>query len=137
MIKVFTVGVYDLLHRGHVELFRRAKELGDMLIVAVQDSSEVLNYKPNAALINTTEDRVYMVNAIKYVDQAIIYTSVDKIIKEIEFDIFVTGPDQIHEGFQKAIFWCKEHGKRHIVLSRTEGVSSTDIKKIVNNKSNA
>lgn len=126
--KVLTVGVYDLLHKGHVELYRRAKGLGDYLIVAVQDSDYILKYKPNAKILNSTEDRKYMIKSIRYVDEVITYTDVDKIVEEIEFDIFVTGPDQCHSGFQRAIKWCEEHGKEHIVLGRTDGVSSSELK---------
>ena len=131
--RVMTVGVYDLLHKGHVELYRRAKGLGDYLIVAVQDSDFILKYKPNAKVLNSTEDRKYMIKSIRYVDEVITYTDVDKIVKEVDFDVFVTGPDQCHAGFQRAIEWCEEHGKEHIVLGRTGGVSSSELKaKIVN-----
>ena len=126
--KVLTVGVYDLLHKGHVELYRRAKGLGDYLIVAAQDSDFILKYKPNAKVLNSTEDRKYMIKAIRYVDEVITYTDVDKIVQEVDFDVFVTGPDQIHSGFQRAIQWCEEHGKEHIVLARTDGVSSSELK---------
>lgn len=126
--KVLTVGVYDLLHKGHVELFRRAKGLGDYLIVAAQDSDFILKYKPKAQVMNSTEDRKYMIKSIRYVDEVITYTDVDKIVQNVNFDIFVTGPDQCHAGFQKAIKWCEEHGKEHIVLGRTDGVSSSDLK---------
>lgn len=126
--KVLTVGVYDLIHKGHVELFRRAKGLGDYLIVAAQDSDFILKYKPNAKVLNSTEDRKYMIKSIRYVDEVITYTDVDKIVEEVVFDIFVTGPDQCHSGFQKAITWCEEHGKDHIVLARTDGVSSSELK---------
>lgn len=126
--KVLTVGVYDLLHRGHVELYRRAKGLGDYLIVAAQDSDFILKYKPQAKVMNSTEDRKYMIKSIRYVDEVITYTDVDKIVQEVDFDVFVTGPDQIHAGFQRAIQWCEEHGKEHIVLGRTDGVSSSELK---------
>jgi len=126
--KVLTVGVYDLLHKGHVELYRRAKGLGDYLIVAAQDSDFILKYKPTAKVLNSTEDRKYMIKAIRYVDEVITYTDVDKIVQEVDFDIFVTGPDQCHEGFQRAIRWCEEHGKEHIILARTDGVSSSELK---------
>ena len=66
MKKVLTVGVYDLLHIGHVELFRKAKALGDYLIVAVQDSDVVLKFKPEAKMVYSTEERCYMVRAIRY-----------------------------------------------------------------------
>jgi glycerol-3-phosphate cytidylyltransferase len=126
--KVLTVGVYDLLHKGHVELYRRAKGLGDYLIVAAQDSDFIIKYKPTAKVLNSTEDRKYMIKAIRYVDEVITYTDVDKIVQEVDFDVFVTGPDQCHEGFQRAIQWCEEHGKEHIVLGRTDGVSSSELK---------
>lgn len=126
--KVLTVGVYDLLHKGHVELYRRAKGLGDYLIVAAQDSDFILKYKPTAKVLNSTEDRKYMIKAIRYVDEVITYTDVDKIVQEVDFDVFVTGPDQCHPGFQRAIQWCEEHGKEHIVLGRTDGVSSSELK---------
>lgn len=126
--KVLTVGVYDLIHKGHVELYRRARGLGDYLIVAVQDGDEILKYKPQAKVMNSTEDRMYMVKSIRYVDEVIVYRGVDDIVKEVDFDIFVTGPDQIHAGFQAAIQWCESHGREHIVLGRTEGVSSSELK---------
>lgn len=126
--RVLTVGVYDLLHKGHVELYRRAKGLGDCLIVAVQDSDFIIKYKPNAKVVNSTEDRKYMIKSIRYVDEVITYTDVDKIVKEVDFDVFVTGPDQCHAGFQRAICWCESHGREHIVLGRTDGVSSSDLK---------
>ena len=126
--KILTVGVYDLLHKGHVELFRRAKGLGDYLIVAAQDSDFILKYKPTAKVLNSTEDRKYMIKSIRYVDEVITYTDVDKIVQIVDFDVFVTGPDQCHAGFQRAIQWCEEHGHEHIVLGRTDGVSSSELK---------
>ena len=51
-----------------------------------------------------------------------------QIVKEVDFDVFVTGPDQTHEGFRRAIQWCEDHGKEHIVLGRTDGVSSSELK---------
>lgn len=127
-VKILTVGVYDMLHKGHIELFRRAKSLGDYLIVAVQDEEAVLKYKPNTNIVNSTEDRVYMVNSIRYVDETTIYKDVDDFVKEVDFDVFVSGPDQCHAGFQQAIQWCVENGKKHVVLSRTDGVSSSELK---------
>lgn len=132
--KILTVGVYDLLHRGHVELFRRAKGLGDYLIVAVQDSDFILKYKPSSKVINSTEDRKYMIKSIRYVDEVIIYTDVDKIVQSVNFDVFVTGPDQCHSGFKRAIQWCEEHGREHIVLGRTDGVSSSQLKAKIESK---
>ena len=120
--------VYNLLHKGHVELYRRAKGVGDYSIVAAQDSDYILKYKPNAKVLNSTDDRKYMIKSIRYVDEVITYTDVDEIIKNVDFDVFVTGSDQCHAGFQRAISWCEEHGKEHVVLARTDGVSSSELK---------
>ena len=130
MKKVLTVGVYDLIHIGHVNLFKNAKSLsgGGKLIVAVQDSDVVLKYKPQTTLVYSTEERMYMVKSIRYVDEVVVYQGVDDIVQSIDFDVFVTGPDQNHDGFQKAINWCLQNGKEHIVIPRTEGISSTWLK---------
>ena len=132
--KILTVGVYDLIHKGHVELFRRAKGLGDYLIVAVQDGDLILKFKPQAKVLNSTEDRMYMVKSIRYVDEVIGYGEVNDIVKDVDFDVFVTGPDQIHTGFQDAIRWCEENGKSHVVLARTDGVSSSELKEMIAKK---
>lgn len=134
MKTVLTFGVYDLLHIGHIQLFRRAKELGDKLVVAVQDESVILKYKPQAKMVYTTQERCFMVGAIKYVDEVVVYKDVDEDIKNIEFDVFAKGPDQIHAGFQRAVKWCEEHGKEVVVLPRTEGISSTMLREYENIK---
>jgi glycerol-3-phosphate cytidylyltransferase len=131
MKKILTVGVYDLLHIGHVEVFRRAKQYGDYLTVAVQDSEVILKYKPEAKMVYTTEERCYMVKSIRYVDNVVVYRDVSDIVKEVDFDVFVKGPDQVHEGFQKAVRWCEENGKEVVVLPRTEGVSSSWLKETI------
>ena len=125
MKKILTFGVYDMLHIGHMLLFKRAKELGDYLIVAVQDGECILKYKPGTEMIYSTDERLYMVSAIRYVDEVVTYKDVDVDIQNIDFDVFVKGPDQCHAGFQRAVKWCEEHGKEVVTLPRTEGISST------------
>ena len=129
MIKrVLTVGVYDFIHIGHVNLFCRAKGLGDLLIVAVQESDYVSKFKPSANLVYSTEERMYMAKAIRFVDGVVSYTTVDTIVKEVAFDILVAGPDQTHQGFQEAFEWCRKNGKQIVILPRTEGISSSWLK---------
>lgn len=125
MKRVLTFGVFDMLHIGHVLLFKRAKELGDYLIVALQDGDYVRKYKPGTEMVYSTEERAFMVCALKYVDEVVIYKDVDLDIQHVDFDIFVKGPDQNHVGFQRAVEWCRTHGKDVVVLPRTEGISST------------
>lgn len=131
MKKILTVGVYDLLHIGHIELFRKAKAMGDYLIVAVQDSAYVKKFKPEAQLVYSTEERCYMVRSIRYVDEVVVYDSVDKIVEEVDFDIFAKGPDQNHEGFMKAVTFCQEHGREVKTLPRTDGISSSELKELI------
>ncbi len=128
MKKIFTVGVYDLLHIGHIKLFEHAKQLGDHLIVAVQDADVVLRYKPNAKMVYSTNERIYMVRSIRYVDDVIVYRDVDTIVKEVDFDVFAVGPDQNHAGFQAAMQWCRDHGRKVVVIPRTDGISSTQLR---------
>lgn len=125
MKTVLTFGVYDMLHIGHINLFKRAKELGDRLIVAVQNGDIVKKYKPTAEIQYTTEERIFMVESIKYVDEVIVYEDVDKDIQNINFDIFAKGPDQMHDGFKRAEQWCIKHEKDVVVIPRTEDISST------------
>lgn len=134
MKKVLTVGVYDLLHLGHILLFKHAKERGDYLIVAVQESDYILKYKPNAEMVNTTEERMAMVASIRYVDEVVTYRDVDVDIKKIDFDVFAKGPDQKHSGFQRAVEWCENHGKEVVIIPRTEGISSSLLRDFIKNR---
>lgn len=130
--RVLTVGVFDVLHIGHILLFMHAKELGDELIVAVQDGDYILKYKPEAKMINTTDQRLFMVKSIRYVDDVVVYKDVDEDIQNIDFDVFAKGPDQNHAGFQRAVEWCKKHNKEVVVIPRTDGISSTIIRSHLN-----
>lgn len=120
-----------MFHYGHKELFRRAKECANngggvsKLIVAVQDGNSILKYKPNAKIIYTTKERIEMVEQCRYVDQVVIYTDVDKIVKEFDFDIFIVGSDQIHDGFLRAEKYCLQHGRKIFRLPRTMGISTS------------
>lgn len=125
MKRVLTFGVYDMLHIGHMLLFQRAKALGDHLIVAVQDGEFIQKYKPGTEMVYTTDERLYMVGSVRYVDEAVVYRDVDVDIQHIDFDVFAVGQDQNHAGFQRAMQWCRDNGKEVVVIPRTEGISST------------
>ena len=73
MKKIFTFGVFDYFHLGHLRLFKQAREHGDYLTVAVQDDECVKIYKPVQKLLYTTEERVELVQAIRFVDSVVIY----------------------------------------------------------------
>lgn len=128
MKKILTVGVFDMLHIGHVLLFKKARELGDYLIVAVQEDDCILKYKPGTKMVYTTAERMFMVGALRYVDEVVTYRDVDTDIQGLDFDVFAKGPDQSHAGFQRAEAWCWAHGKEVVVIPRTENISSTLLK---------
>ena len=130
MKKVLTVGVFDLLHWGHFELFRRAKELvgpEGKLVVAVQRDDWVTKFK-DVKLVYDFDRRVKMISALRYVDEVVPYTSIDESIKAIDFNCFVMGPDQKHAGFQRAKEWCLANGKEVTILGRTKGISSSQLR---------
>ena len=127
---VLTVGVFDLLHWGHFELFRRAKELageGGRLVVAVQRDDYVTKFK-DVKLVYTWEQRARMIAALRYVDEVVPYTAVDETIKTLDFTCFAVGADQSHAGLQRAKDWCVANGREVVVLERTAGVSSSQIR---------
>lgn len=129
MIKVLTFGVFDYFHYGHLKLFERCKQFGDYLIVAVQNGNEIHKTKPEAKVLYSTEQRIEMVSAIKFVDWVVEYIQVDEDIKNIDFDVFVVGGDQSHQGFKNAIEYCNKIGKKVVYLERTPSICSSDIKK--------
>jgi len=133
MKKVLTVGVFDMCHYGHFVLFERCKALGEYLIVAVQDTESILKYKPDSVVVYNIDQRQYVVRNIKFVDECIVYQDVDKIVEKVDFDVFAVGEDQKHEGFQRAINYCRAHNKEVVVLSRTKNVSSSELKNKIEN----
>ena len=132
MKTILTFGVYDMLHIGHILLFKHIKELFPdeecRLIVAVQDGDYILKYKPGTEMVYSTEERLFMVSSVRFVDEAVVYRDVDVDIRNIDFDVFAKGPDQVHAGFQRAVKWCEENGKEVVVVPRTEGISSTALR---------
>lgn len=125
MKKVITYGTYDLLHQGHVNLLRRAKELGDYLIVGVtSDSFDRGRGKLNVR--NNVLERVEGVKATGYADEIVIEDYLGQKIDDIQkydVDIFAIGSDW--EGkFDYLNEYCKV-----VYLPRTEGVSSTMLRK--------
>lgn len=129
MKTILTFGVYDMLHIGHILLFKHIKELFPgqecKLIVAVQDGDSILKYKPGTKMVYSTEERMFMVSAVRWVDEVVTYDDVDIDIQKMDFDVFAKGPDQQHVGFQKAVAWCEANGKRVVTIPRTEGISSS------------
>ena len=121
MKKVITYGTYDLLHQGHINLLRRAKELGDYLIVGVtSDSFDKGRGKLNVR--NNVLERVEAVKATGYADEIVIEDYVGQKIDDIQkynVDIFAIGSD-----WEGKFDYLNEFTKV-VYLPRTEGISST------------
>ena len=95
MKKVITYGTFDLLHAGHINLLRRAKELGDYLIVVVSTDEFNWNEKQKKCYF-TYEERKKLVEAVRYVDLVIPENSWDQKISDVQeyhVDTFVMGDD--------------------------------------------
>lgn len=121
MKKVITYGTYDLLHQGHINLLRRAKELGDYLIVGVtSDSFDRGRGKLNVR--NNVLERVEAVKATGFADEVIIEDYIGQKIDDIQkydIDIFAIGSD-----WEGSFDYLNEFAKV-VYLPRTEGISST------------
>ncbi len=123
MKKILTYGTYDLLHRGHVNLLRRAREMGDHLTVGL--SSDGFNALKKKKAFYSYEERKLVLEAVRYVDLVIPEHTWDQKEADIAahgIDLFVMGDDW--EG-------KFDHLKKHcevVYLTRTGGVSTTQIK---------
>lgn len=123
MKKVITYGTYDLLHAGHINLLRRAKALGDYLVVAL--STDEFNAGKHKSAYHSYEDRKLILEAIRYVDEVIPETTWEQKVSDVvdnQIDIFVMGND-----WEGQFDFLKEHCEV-VYLPRTEGISTTKIK---------
>ena len=134
MKRILTFGVFDMLHLGHVVLFKRlydyvnAQKEGGWVIVAVQDTDYILKYKPESKIVYSLDEKLFMLGSIRFINEVVVYKNVDEDVKHIDFDILAVGPDQKHAGFQRAMQWARAHGKEVVIMPRTEGISSTELK---------
>ena len=129
MKRVLTYGTYDLLHYGHIRLLKRAKELGDYLIVAV--STDEFNATKGKKAYHDYATRKEMLEAIRYVDLVIPEKDWDQKISDVkkyEVDVVVMGSDwEGDKRFEILRDYCEV-----VYLDRTEGVSTTKIKQELN-----
>lgn len=129
MNKILTFGVYDYFHLGHLRLFKQCKEYADYLIVAVQNGEYIKKFKPDAKVMYSTEERVEMLEAIRIVDEVIVYDTVSvETLEKNDFDILALGEDHVGERFTIIENWCKYHNKKIVRLKRTPNICSSSIK---------
>ena len=126
MKRVITYGTFDLLHYGHINLLKRAKALGDYLIVAISDDSFNLNEKHKKCYFSY-EQRKALVESIRYVDLVIPEVSWGQKrsdMHEYHIDTFVMGDD-----WNGKFDFLQEEGVSVVYLPRTPEISSSQIKK--------
>ena len=125
MRRVITYGTFDLLHYGHINLLRRAKELGDYLIVVV--SSDEFNWKEkNKKCYFPYEQRKLLLESVRYVDLVIPENSWEQKVSdmhEYHIDVFVMGDD-----WKGKFDYLKDEGVEVVYLPRTPEISTTQIK---------
>ena len=124
MTRVMAVGIFDLLHAGHLHYVEQAKSLGEELVVVIAHDETVRKQKHEPV---TGQDlRRRMVEGLKPVDQAIIGNPpgvpIFEILKQIEPDLIALGYDQKHsvDAIRKGL---DQHGFEHVEVTRVEGLS--------------
>lgn len=123
----YTTGVFDMFHIGHLNILRRAKEQCDYLIVGVSTDELVRDYK-NKTPIVPFEERKAIVDAIKYVDEVVPQTSMDKFEawKKLHFNAIFHGDDWKGSTLYKKIEEkLSSVGVDMVFLPHTDGTSST------------
>jgi len=130
--KVITYGTFDLFHYGHLELLRRAKDLGDYLVVAISTDEFNWNEKQKECSYPFAH-RAAIVRSIRYVDEVIpesAWAQKRCDVINYEIDTFVIGSDWQNK-FDDLGDICEV-----IYLPRTDGISSTQVKSDIRNKPN-
>jgi cytidyltransferase-like protein len=131
MKKVFTVGVFDMFHLGHFKVLQAASRLGEYLIVGVHNDFSKCK---GVEYFYSLEERMEIVNNLKFVNEVVSYERIDIIIPQLNFNILAHGPDQNHEFFQNAFNYCNKHSIEIIEVPRTDGISSTILRGYLKDK---
>lgn len=123
----YTTGVFDMFHIGHLNVLRNAKDQCDYLIVGVSTDDLVKSYKHKTPII-PFEERLAIINSIKYVDQVVPQTSMDKFAawEQLRFDVIFHGDDwkgsDMYNEIEKKL---NDVGVDMVFLPHTQGTSST------------
>lgn len=129
----YTTGVFDMFHIGHLNILRRSKELCDYLIVGVSTDALVREYKYTTPII-PYEERVSIIESIRYVDQVVPQISMDKLKawEDLHFDVMFHGADwQNSNIYHKIIDDLKSVGVEVVFLPHTDGISSTLLSEVL------
>ncbi len=122
---VWTNGCFDILHRGHIELFKYAQSLGDRLVVGIDTDERVKASKGESRPFNSVEDRVAMLQVIKHIDEVVVFGSdkeLDMKVHLSEAEIMVVGAD-----YRNKNVIGSRHVKNVLFFNKVDGYSTTKI----------
>lgn len=122
---VWVNGCFDILHRGHIELFKYARSLGDHLVVGLDEDKRIKQSKGEARPINSLEDRIEMLRSIKYIDD-VVWFGTDC---ELETKILLSGADVMVVGsdYKNKKVIGSQHVKEVKFFDRMGDYSTTNI----------
>lgn len=130
----YTTGVFDLFHIGHLNILKKAKEQCEYLIVGVSTDENVISYKNKTPVI-PFEERIAIVEALKYVDKVVPQTNMDKFQawENLKFDVIFHGDDwkgsKMYEEIERKF---KSVGVEIVFFPYTKGTSSTLLGEVLN-----
>ena len=126
-MKIWVNGCFDILHRGHYELFNYAKSLGDTLVVGVDSDEKVAQDKGPNRPYNKLEDRVYALESLKAIDKVYVFDNKD----HLEWLVQITKPDILVVGsdWKGKEIVGGQHAKKIVYFDRIGDYSTTDILK--------
>lgn len=132
---VYVIGVFDLFHRGHLELLKNAKALGERLIVAINGDDMVAEYKRRPLF--SEADRLEIVKACRYVDEAFIVHGYDNkaFIERYQIDAIVHGNDWERDSYLRQIRvtdeYLQQQGAELVLVPYTAGISTSALIKTI------
>ncbi len=124
-MKIWVNGCFDILHRGHFELFNFAKSLGNILIVGIDSDEKIANDKGPNRPYNNLEDRVYALESLKAIDKVMVFDNREHLEWLVEItkpDIMVVGSD-----WKGKEIVGGNHAQEVIYFNRIGNYSTTDI----------
>ena len=125
---VFTNGVFDILHPGHIRYLRQARDLGDVLIVGLNGDASVRRNKGPDRPINSEDERAEILTALEPVDAVVIFDedTPDDIIKAVQPDVLVKGADWAEDAIVGRDT-VEARGGRVVRIAVEQGFSTSDI----------
>jgi D-beta-D-heptose 7-phosphate kinase/D-beta-D-heptose 1-phosphate adenosyltransferase len=125
---VFTNGVFDLLHEGHVSLLRRARALGDLLVVAINSDVGARRLKGEGRPINGVDDRRAVLEALDCVDHVLVFDepTASRLVEAVRPEVYVKGDDHDLDRVPEAAV-ARELGARLVSIPRARSISTSQI----------